>query len=63
MAFEKQAMLLHQPVDAFGVDRGPTVGSRLALEELGVHFISRQSVCGSSRSSAAGIEKSADDVT
>ena len=25
------AVLLHQPVDAFGVDRGQTVGSPLAL--------------------------------
>ena len=32
---EQQAVLLHQPVDALGVDRGQTVGSPLALEERG----------------------------
>jgi hypothetical protein len=31
MAFEQEAVLLHQPVDALGVDRGQTVGSPLAL--------------------------------
>src|SRR6266568_5194052 len=31
MAFEKEAKLLHQPVDALGVDRGHTGGSPLAL--------------------------------
>src|SRR5205823_7244700 len=31
MAFEQEALRLHQPTDALGVDRGPTVGSPLAL--------------------------------
>src|SRR5438105_1173989 len=31
MAFEQEALLLHQPIDALGVDRGHTVGSSLAL--------------------------------
>jgi hypothetical protein len=31
MAFEQKAMLLHQPIDALGVDRSQTVGSPLAL--------------------------------
>ena len=31
MAFEQEAVLLHQPIDALGVDRGQTVGSPLAL--------------------------------
>src|SRR6516164_2847123 len=35
MAFEQEAVLLHQPVDALGVDRGQAVGSPLALEERG----------------------------
>ncbi len=35
MAFEQEAMLLHQPVDARKIDRGQTVGSPLALEERG----------------------------
>jgi hypothetical protein len=35
VAFEQKAMLLHQPVDALGIDRGQTVGSPLALEERG----------------------------
>src|SRR5205085_4915803 len=35
MAFEQETVLLHQSVDALGVDRGQTVGSPLALEERG----------------------------
>ena len=35
MAFQQEAVLLHQPIDALGVDRGQTVGSPLALEERG----------------------------
>ena len=35
VAFEQETVLLHQPVDALGVDRGQTVGSLLALEERG----------------------------
>src|SRR5436190_20890585 len=35
MAFEQETVLLHQSVDALGVDRGQTVGSSLALEERG----------------------------
>src|SRR5580704_6312436 len=35
VAFEHEAMFLHQPVDTLGVDRGQTVGSPLALEERG----------------------------
>ena len=31
MAFEQKAMLLHQPIDALGVDGGLTFGSPLAL--------------------------------
>src|SRR5436309_185004 len=31
MAFEQKAMLLHQPIDALGIDRGQTAGSPLAL--------------------------------
>jgi hypothetical protein len=31
VAFEQEAMLLHQPIDALGIDRGQTVGSPLAL--------------------------------
>src|SRR6266446_9454795 len=31
MAFEQEALLFHQPIDALGVDRGHTVGSPLAL--------------------------------
>jgi len=31
MAFEQEAVLLHEPIDALGVDRGQTVGSPLAL--------------------------------
>src|SRR5204863_1762797 len=35
MAFKQETVLLHQSVDALGVDRGQTVGSPLALEERG----------------------------
>src|ERR1700733_1831412 len=35
MAFEQEAVFLHQPVDALGVDRSQAVGSPLALEERG----------------------------
>jgi hypothetical protein len=35
VALEDEAKLLHQPVDALGVDRGHPVGSPLALEERG----------------------------
>ena len=31
MAFEQEAVLLHQPIDALGVDRGQTIGWSLAL--------------------------------
>jgi hypothetical protein len=31
VAFEQEAVLLHQPVDTLRVDRGQTVGSPLAL--------------------------------
>jgi hypothetical protein len=30
VAFEQEVVLLHQPIDALGVDRGHTVGSPLA---------------------------------
>ena len=36
MAFEQEAVLLHQPVDALGVDRGQTVGSPLALRSAAI---------------------------
>src|SRR5205807_2766498 len=35
MPGQQQAVPLHQPVDALGVDRGQTIGSPLALEERG----------------------------
>jgi hypothetical protein len=35
VAFEQKAMLLHQPIDALGIDRSQTFGSPLALEERG----------------------------
>jgi len=31
MPFKQEAMLLHEPIDALGVDGGHTVGSPLAL--------------------------------
>src|SRR5579864_4447328 len=35
MPGQQQTVLLHQPIDALGVDRGHPVGSPLALEERG----------------------------
>src|SRR5207237_10403214 len=35
MPGQQQAVPLHQPVDALGVDRGQTIGSPLALEGRG----------------------------
>src|ERR1700730_13904766 len=35
MPGQQQAMPLHQPVDALGIDRGQTVGSPLVLEDRG----------------------------
>ena len=35
MAFEQEPVLLHQPIDALGVDRSRAGGSPLALEERG----------------------------
>src|SRR5207248_6230417 len=34
VALEQETVLLHQPVDALGVDRGQTVGSPLALAAI-----------------------------
>ena len=35
VAFEQEAVLFHQPIDALRIDRGQTGGSPLALEERG----------------------------